>query len=154
MFGKRNDPSNWLKFNAQMMKKMEEAMPKIFKYWQVPIHSPRGSVIFWKSNTIHSAKLNDKGDFTWRGVVYVSMRPAEQYSKQDRQTLTKAALNGLTTNHWGNSIFAKRPGFGFQNKRSPSIEKLTNNPELLVLKRDEWTPLLLQLTGQPPRLNV
>jgi hypothetical protein len=144
MYGKTNDASNWLKFTPTMSSELIELFQ--FQYWQVPIHAPKGSVIFWRSNTIHSAKRNDIGDDSWRGVAYVSMRPATEYSNEDKQILSKAAMGGLTTNHWGNKIFDNKPLYA--KERSPSITRLSENPELVVLPPKQWTPLMLKLTAQ------
>jgi len=47
------DRSHWLKFNASQL----PAVRALFEsdLWQMPVHAPAGSVIFWRSSTIHSA---------------------------------------------------------------------------------------------------
>jgi hypothetical protein len=144
MFGKRDEPSNWLKFDVDQITALKDRFN--FKYWQVPIHAPKGSIIFWKSNTIHSAKKNDLHDETWRGVVYVSMRKASEYSSADAEVLKRAAIEGRTTNHWGTFIFPKKPRYCF-SAQSPALAELTQNPELVVTP---LSPLLMKLTAQMP----
>ena len=135
---KEGDTSNWCKFNQLQLKVIQP----MFDKWQLPIYSPPGSVILWYSNTIHSAARNQKKDKGWRAVVYVSMRPTEQYTTQNKSTLRKAAISGRTTNHWGSNTFPKRPGFYMQDRRSDAIEVLTDHPEQLV---PEHTPLMQKL---------
>jgi len=136
-----DDTTNWCKPNSVQLK----AIKPLFEYWQIPIHVPKGSMIFWRSNTIHSAQKNEKLDDDWRCVVYVCMRPKEEYSPKNLNTLIKSAKEGRTTNHWGTTMFPKKPGFWRSAGRCEEIEELANNPQQLVV---EYNDLLKKLTAQ------
>lgn len=138
--GAKENKRNWLKFTTEQVKTLR----KKYEHWQVKVLAPAGSVIFWKSNLIHSAKSNDKNEKNWRCVVYVCQRPKKHFKEEDIETVKKAATEGLTTNHWGTHIFPPRRN-RFEKKHAEVIEKLTDNPEKLVI---EYNELLLKLTGQ------
>lgn len=95
--------ANWYKFNDN---DIETLKIKFGDDYQVPIIANKGSVIFWDSRTIHSAKYQDLDDDRWRAVFYVCMRPKNSYTKRNITTLKKAMLGGRTTNHWGTKMFA------------------------------------------------
>ncbi len=96
-----NSSSNWHLFNTTERTELK----KMFgKNYQVPIYANKGCAIFWDSRTIHSSKRQDPGDNTWRGVFYVSMRPKKLLTNRNINTVTRAAVEGRTTNHWGSKM--------------------------------------------------
>jgi len=137
---KVGDRTNWCKLNEPQIKIIKSWFAD--NRWQIPIYSPPGSVVLWYSNTIHSAARNQPKDQGWRTTVYVCMRPTDQYTKQNINSVRNAALSGRTTNHWGTKTFPKRPGFYLQPKRSEAIEDLTDNPHQLV---NDYSPLMSKL---------
>ena len=144
MADKVDDASNWLKLDGAMQAKLKP----LFEHWQVPIHAPAGSVIFWLSNTIHSAKRNDPIDDGWRCVVYICQRPESHFTERQKKTLRRAATEGRTTNHWVTRLFPKRPGSMYRNPHAKEIEQLTDNPEQVVMPNP--SPLLRKLTALEP----
>jgi len=124
--GKEENKSNWLKFNDEQVGQLKE----MFKWWQMPIYAPAGSVILWNSKTIHSAQRNLEGDESWRCVVYVCMRPQNQFTKRNLTTLKRSVRECRTTNHWGTRMFSKRQGsFRGMHNRIESVEDYTDDPE-------------------------
>lgn len=114
----KNYNSNWHKFSPQEVIKLK----KMFgNNYQTPIHAEKGSIIFWDSRTIHSSKYPDTSDQSWRGVFYVSMRPKNTFTQRNINTITKAAINGRTTNHWGNKMFATKNRFDIKNKKIKNL---------------------------------
>lgn len=142
--GKVGDPSNWLKINQT------DKLAKIFgQWWQVPIHSPSGSVILWDSKTIHSAQKNDLEDKTgWRCAFYVCMRPAAEYSPEQVQQLASCFHQGRSTNHWGTKVFPKRPSDIKIDRKNDSLEEYSEHPERLVIKNP--STLVQKLVGLQP----
>ena len=69
-----NAKSQWYKFSEDDVSKLA---PR-FEQWQIPIHTKKGSVILWRSTTIHSAKYVDDPSIYqpetswdgWRCVYY------------------------------------------------------------------------------------
>lgn len=66
------------------------------KNYQKPIIANAGSIIFWDSRTIHSAKYQQNEDDRWRAVFYISMREKSDYSQRDIDLITRAAVEGRT----------------------------------------------------------
>lgn len=138
--------SQWHKFTTDEIEKLK---PR-FTDWQIPIHVPKGSVILWRSTTIHSAKYvddptiyqPDKSWDGWRCVYYICQRPKIHCSKRGLKTIKDAALKGRTTNHWGTKTFPKTGRFA---KKHPAVENVLKNPELVVCKN--LTPLQRRLVG-------
>ncbi|XWV24562.1 hypothetical protein QJ856_gp1229 [Tupanvirus deep ocean] len=99
---KINSTNNWHKFTETEVLELKS----IFKSnYQIPIHTKKGSVIFWDSRTIHSAKYPDTKENGWRSVFYISMRSIDTFSSSNIDTIKNAVINGKTTNHWGSVIF-------------------------------------------------
>lgn len=135
-----DNKSNWYKFNEDDIVKLK----KLFgDNYQTPIMAKKGSVIFWDSRVIHSAKYQNDDDNNWRCVFYVSMRPKNTFSKRNINTIIKAAKEGRTTNHWGSKIFPLHPRFG--NKNEKMTDLLNNTIELSYI--DEMSNLLKKMVG-------
>jgi hypothetical protein len=135
------DKSNWLKFNDDTVKNFVE---KNGYEWQTPILSPKGSFIVWSSTTIHSARyalhkeVEDKKDYWkgWRGVVYVSYRPIDEFNKGQLARRAKIVPENRTTNHWSTKMFPKTPGgrYLYVKKRHDIIERMLKEPTLVYEK--------------------
>lgn len=108
------NPSNWYKFTNDDVTKLNEMFGINY---QTPIYAKKGSIIFWDSRTIHSAKYQSDKDNSWRGVFYVSMRPVDQFGTRNLNTLTRAAVEGRTTNHWGTKMFPTSGRFVVKNEK-------------------------------------
>lgn len=154
------DSSNWLRIAEQDTNTISNLVNEIDGYWQIPIIAPAGSFIVWSSTTIHSARLavkKENPDATdvwkgWRCVVYVCLRPSEDFTEADKKNRQRAYSENLTTNHWGNHIFNKKPGgrYLYFEKRHDTIEKLIKDPSILY-QNDKFKPNLtadeLKLVG-------
>lgn len=141
-----NNKTNWLKFNDEQIKHVE----KMFKYWQMPIYAPAGSVILWNSKTIHSAQHQLQGDTSWRCVVYVCMRPCNQFTNRNKNTLKRCVRECRTTNHWGTKMFSKKQGsFRGMSNRNASLELLSDNPEQIgCILDDNPSDIIKKITVQ------
>lgn len=144
------DHSNFLKFNKEEVSKVQALMEEYGLHWQVPIRAPAGSIIFWKSSTIHSAKRHDSGALNepWRCTYYVCMRPEEDFSESDREALRIAAEQGRTTNHLGTKVFPKR--IGRRKNRCAKIENATEEPLSVVPNPQSHSMLIKRLTAREP----
>lgn len=116
---------------------------ELFDEWQIPIIAKAGSMILWDSRLIHSAKRQDRGDDSWRCVVYICQRPKSHYTKRNLTTIKNAAINGRTTNHWGSRTFPKK---FHRQKRNDIIDEYSENPEKLSYIK-HMTPLMKSLCG-------
>lgn len=135
-----NTKRNWHMFKSDEI----DILKKMFNdNYQIPIYAKKGSVIFWDSRTIHSAKYPDKKDDSWRAVFYISMRPKKMFSDKDLKTVQTAAINGLATNHWATTIF--RPFDKFKYK-SEKVTKLMKNCKKLS-HAPNMNNMQLQLIG-------
>ena len=122
-----------------------------FDEWQIPIQVSKGSIILWRSTTIHSAKYVDdpkiyKPLYSWDGwrcVYYICMRPKKQFTKTGLKTIKKAALEGRTTNHWGTKTFPKRQRYDDGKHRS--VDKLLDDPTVVVQELNEVQKKLVDL---------
>jgi hypothetical protein len=119
--------------------------------WQKKFFSRRGSMVFWLSNTIHSASLQIKDyDYShlvdtnpkwlgWRGIFYICHRPKAEIDGEHRARLIKTFDTNRTTNHWGVKVFPDIP-------RNPPISKLHEDVRHYmkkpqdVYKLDGWQP--------------
>eukprot|EP00049_Salpingoeca_infusionum_P000565 m.40874 g.40874 ORF g.40874 m.40874 type:complete len:373 (+) comp10479_c1_seq1:307-1425(+) len=143
---------DWHMFKASSYREMARHLPNGSDDFQVPIHTPKGSVILWTSATVHSAKLQARlpkerqevpadGPWTdWRCVVYVCMRPradVENPHEHSRQLHTCFHQNRVT-NHWGSKVFQKKRGRSAR-VQCPTIRRVQENPELVY-----------QIVGKPP----
>jgi hypothetical protein len=147
---KINDKTNWLKFTPEQIAKIKPMVLEVGGQWQIPILAPAGSFIVWSSTTIHSARLqNEKIMPTpkdkykgWRGVVYVSYRPKNEFSETQLKKRIMAFEFNRTTNHWSTHLFGKRPGgrYSYIEKRHPEIEAMLDDPLLVYEKIG--TPIL------------
>jgi hypothetical protein len=140
-----NNLSNWCKFDlkdvrTQTTKDMIEESGGV---WQVPIIVPRGSFIVWSSTLVHSAKLPDHHEVRnplspfdgWRGVVYVSYRPREEYTDAHYERVIRYIRENRVMNHWNAVAFPKKPGgrWAATVKRHPKIEMYHENPTFVYL---------------------
>lgn len=115
---------NWHKFNGSQVRRLKEIFGGLY---QIPIVVPKGSVIFWDSRLIHSAKYSNKPD-EWRCSLYVSMRPRDECDDVSKENILKAAIKGGTTNHLGSFIFEPVDRYG---KKNPKLVNLMEHPECL-----------------------
>lgn len=131
---------NWYKFTDDNIVELRQIFGGTY---QIPIIAPKGSVIFWDSRTIHSAKYPDIKENNWRSVFYISMRPKSSHSDESLATIQKAVREGLTTNHWGGKIFKPVDRF---NQKNSKVKTLTANPQSLSIYRT-LNPLQRKLCG-------
>ncbi len=111
--------------------------------YQIPIHAKKGSIIFWDSRTIHSAKYPDKKENTWRSVFYISMRPVQTFDQANLDTIKNATINGTTTNHWGSVIF--EPLDRLRDKNNKIVALYTNSNKLSIVNK--MTLVQKKITG-------
>ena len=147
-----NDPSK--------AKIIETKLLEIGGAWQMPIVVPRGCVILWTSALIHSArpalvKEETTTDDPWRGwrcVVYICLRPAGEFTKEQVLNRAECLLRNRQTNHWGTKVMAKFPTNPNERnvQKHPHIVKLTENPELVyqyIQRPSLENPSILELSG-------
>ncbi|XWV25795.1 hypothetical protein QJ857_gp1293 [Tupanvirus soda lake] len=122
---KINSTNNWHKFTETEVVELKN----IFKSnYQIPIHAKKGSVIFWDSRTIHSAKYPNTKENSWRSVFYISMRASSTFDNKNRETIKNAVINGKTTNHWGSVIFKTIDRY---KRKNTEISNLATNSKKL-----------------------
>ncbi len=135
-----DDSSNWCKFgnNKILLHEMQELVENKGGQWQIPIIVPKGSMIFWFSSLVHSAKYQDKNAMIdpqdiwseWRGVIYVCYRPKNEISLAQLNRLKYCFMENRVTNHWGSTIFPKSRPFTVKEKYHPKIRDLIDNPKI------------------------
>lgn len=113
--------TNWHKFTNNEVTKLTKMFGDTY---QIPIYAKKGSVIFWDSRTIHSAKYPDSTENKWRAVFYISMQPIKTLTAKNIETIKTAIIKGKTTNHLGSRIFT--PFDRFKNKND-NVTTLLNN---------------------------
>lgn len=146
--------NQWCKFTPGQVPAVRNIVEQVDgAQWQVPVVSDKGSMVFWLSSTIHSARLQlpdspiDRTDrwSQWRGVVYICYRPKEEVDQKHLQTLQKAFRENRVTNHWGSKIFAHvrgNPKKAFAGV-SEHMQRLLRDPSLAYKLRGmkpELTP--------------
>lgn len=144
------DKSNWVKFKDDQVNNIKDFVKENGYEWQTPILSPKGSFILWSSSTIHSARyalhkeIPDKKDFWkgWRGVVYVSYRPIEDFTKAQLVRRSKIVMANRVTNHWSTRMFPKTPGgrYLYAKKRHENIETFLKDPTKVYEQTKLFTP--------------
>lgn len=134
-FGIHNS-NNWYKFSEEDVAKLKKIFGQLY---QIPIHAAKGSVIFWDSRTIHSAKYPDEQENKWRAVLYISMRPKTTFTRENISTIQQAVRTGCTTDHWGLKIFKPFDRFNQKNSRVTELvancSKLSTYTQLNSLQR-------------------
>ncbi len=133
----QDDINNWSPISKSKVIRNEimDLIEEKEGHWQIPIITSKGSMIFWFSSLIHSAKYQDKNLIInpldiwseWRGIIYISYRPKEDVDLQHLQRLHQAFYENRVTNHWGDRLFPKKTTFGNFHSR---IIELINKPEL------------------------
>lgn len=99
--GVSESPDNWAKFDQTLYPTLKALVEEAGGQWQIPVQAGAGDVILWLSSTVHSAKIQDKGDETWRCVIYVCLRPKEECGgKSHAKRLRKCLEENRVTNHW------------------------------------------------------
>jgi len=152
--GVEPNPSNWLKLSEDQQKQVQRLVQKLGGDWQIPIWAPRGSVILWRSNTIHSAQhcirlpteeqvLKDKLA-GWMVKAYVCMRPRKLFTKRNLTTIRRAAQEGRITNHWGTKMFPKSGRFS--KGKSVKVQKIMIDCKKLSYV-SRMTPTMKRLVG-------
>lgn len=110
-------PGDWRKFTPEQAEAARALVEAAGGAWQVPVLSPRGSVIIWASSVVHSARYQLAAEPPdpaepwrgWRGVVYLSYRPRTDYTKANLRTRVAALEGNRVTNHWGTRLFPVNP---------------------------------------------
>ena len=116
---------DWYKFTNDDVIKLKNIFTNSY---QIPIPAKKGSIIFWDSRTIHSAKYPNFPENNWRAVFYISMRPKSIFGDDNIKNIQNAVINGKTTNHWGTKIFNPLDRFKLKN---PLILNLVANSQSL-----------------------
>lgn len=111
-----NLKNQWYKFTDPQILELKNT----FEKWQIPIYTPKGSIILWRSTLIHSAQyVTDVNKYKnlenterwmdgWRCTYYICQRPKNQFTNRNLTSVKNAVLNGRTTNHWGTKTFSKK----------------------------------------------
>jgi len=112
---KPGNMKNWCLIQNQNIDSIKSTLQKRedSESYQIPILSPAGSFIVWSSTTIHSARLPVESQEPtsedqwrgWRGVVYISYRPREDFSKEEQKKHAMWLDENRMTNHWGTKAF-------------------------------------------------
>jgi hypothetical protein len=139
-FGIEASSTNWHKFTDDQVTHLKKMFGDSY---QTPIIASPGSIIFWDSRTIHSAKYQDPGDTSWRGVFYISMRPLKSVPQRNLNTIKRAAIEGRTTNHWGSRMFGTSDRYKQKNEK---VMKLMRNLGSLSYV-SQMSDLQLKLVG-------
>uniref|UniRef100_A0A0G4GGG7 Uncharacterized protein n=1 Tax=Chromera velia CCMP2878 TaxID=1169474 RepID=A0A0G4GGG7_9ALVE len=139
-----DDTSNWRRFNTRDEMKMREArrlIQTVGGQWQVPVYTPRGSVILWLSSVVHSAKPSHQVEEAspedpyrgWRGVAYVCYRPADEFSPEELAAIERSVASNLLMNHWSTKQFRARgpKRFGVSEGPGAQIQSLLRAPQQL-----------------------
>jgi hypothetical protein len=144
-YNKLGDPGNWFMFRKEYYQDIRSLVESVGGAWQIPIIAPKGSMIFWLSSTIHSAKYADESSVQslinkgidpehpwdlWRGVVYVCQRPKDEVDQETLHQLQIAYENNLSTNHWGKP-FKPIPNRFKPNRFHPDIVRYLADPALV-----------------------
>ena len=151
---------DWFKFKDDNLTTIQEKISELKKEdnllynWQIPIVAPKGSVILWYSNTIHSSRRQVElysskehhltNFINWRCVVYICMRPKKDFRKQDVKRIRECTSTGRMTNHWGKTMFPKKRRF---EKKSDIMFEILDIPEEFVPPSEEYSSLYKKLTG-------
>lgn len=129
--------SQWGKIPADLIEAVKELVLSVGGEYQVPIRSPKGSLVLWLSSVIHSASHPTEpvpiADPYANGrlVFYVCFRPFRELDKRNLNTLVRAILENRTTNHWGAKLFGKVPGLHgakLLKTRDPRIQEFHEDP--------------------------
>ena len=154
-------PTNWNILKPNQYEPVKSLIEQIGGTWQMPIQESRGSMIFWFSSTIHSARIQAEHPRPqpsisnpwngWRGVIYVCYRPKEDVDGKHFKRLQKCINENRCTNHWGAKMF---PTSYFRKKFSPRITEYLQNP-LKVYEdypelKPKWTEKLQALCFPNP----
>jgi len=124
---KRDNYKNWLMIDKRHIPTIKKLLCKKDKFkkkksgeefFQIPILSPAGSFIVWSSSTIHSARLplealeptTEDRWRGWRGVVYISYRPREEFTKEELKQHSTLVEENRMTNHWSTKVFPLEAG--------------------------------------------
>lgn len=110
----------WFKLPYEIYDGFKNELENIGGKFQIPILAPKGSMIFWYSNTFHSAM--HQHDDSWRCVVYICYRPLREFSKRNLKTRKDAILFNRVTNHWSIKTFPKISG----GRWAPKIETFSS----------------------------
>ena len=125
-----------LETDRELSQRMADRVREIGGAWQMPVVASKGSLIFWTSSLIHSARpsfVREEADAAdpwrgWRCAVYVCYRPLRDFSAEEIIARAECLLLNRTTNHWGTQIIKKRPVSLWKSPKHPVIETLTEHP--------------------------
>ena len=142
--------SNWNLFKQHQYDGIRKLVLEAGGTWQIPVQSPRGSIILWLSSTVHSARLQTAEPPRptpsdpyngWRGVVYVCLRPQEDVDDEHIKRMEFAVKHNRCSNHWGERLFPCKS----RGKRVPEIRRYMANP---VLVRKDFPELAPKMTPE------
>jgi uncharacterized membrane protein YgcG len=119
-FGGHEQDGDWTRLQRPYVDKFAALVAGLGGKYQVPVHAPCGSMIFWLSSTLHSAQVQrrsaapteyDPADplKNWRAVVYVCLRPRQSVDDRHIYGLHYAAAHNRSTNHNGRRLFPLVP---------------------------------------------
>ena len=156
---------DWLSFDKQKIDELKQMLSEYAKEeydellynWQIPIVAPKGSLILWYSNTIHSSRPQTEFDFSekitgsrfegWRCVVYVCQRKKENFTKRNLTTIKRCVTEGRMTNHWGKNMNPKYENFFNRDTKSDEMLNLLDDPSKIITPIENMSELTLKLTG-------
>ena len=162
--GNELKPGDWNLLKPTQYETVKKLVEEVGGAWQIPICEPRGSMIFWMSSTVHSARIQAERPVPapvplnpwhgWRGVVYVCYRPQQEVGPQHFERLQWCVPNNRCTNHWGKKMFGTSY---FRKKFNPNVTALLKRPLTVYKKhpelKPEWTPALRALCFPSPSLS-
>lgn len=142
-----NRKNQWYKFKDDDINIIQSWFPQ----WQIPIIAPKGSIILWRSTTIHSARYVENPTIYhplnswdgWRCVYYICLRPKLYFTKKNLTTVRQAVNEGRTTNHWATKLFPKKQQY--DSNKHPLVLKLLNDPTIIA--PTTLTPIQQKITA-------
>ena len=156
--GGHEQDGDWTRLQRSYADKFAAMVTAVGGKYQVPVHAPAGSMIFWLSSTLHSAQVQrrtaapfvyDPADplKNWRAVVYVCHVPRRSVDDRHIYGLHYAAAHNRSTNHNGRRLFPLVPPTQKGVVFHPDIAKYIQDParayELLPpTTNPAWTRLL------------
>lgn len=141
------DSGNWHKFEHADYGRLQAMVEAQGGQWQVNIPAPAGAMILWLSSTVHSAKIQDKGDASWRCVVYVCQRPKSECAKTHDKRLRQCIAKNRVTNHWGTRLFARGSRYPLDERTPEELRGMVEDPaKVLAVFPVADTPAVRRLT--------
>jgi uncharacterized membrane protein YgcG len=144
-YGGREQEGDWTRLKREHVKQFADEVRAIGGTYQTPVHTPRGSMIFWLSNTVHSAIVQRQRAGSadapapapasplanWRFIVYVCHVPRDEVDDEHIWRLHWAWENNRVTNHNGRRVFDLEASNQKGLVRDPEFVKFIRDPKLV-----------------------